>query len=166
MSSELAKSLLVASCVIVIVSTGFIMFSTSSSAVAVDLGVYVKCEACGAVKSYSGEDFTKLAEKQFNELKSTDPELVADIKYEISAIPVRDDMPANMLPKPSDEQLEQRIIALWGSKARDIPMKCEKCGKYECFKAFKCKKCGEIFVIEKPQEEFSKMCSKCDVGQK
>ena len=161
MSSELAKGLLVASCVMVIVSAGFMMFSAPTSAGAADLGVYVKCEACSEAKSYSGEDFSELAQKQFNELKSSDPDLVADIKYDISAVPVRDDLPADMTPKLSDEQLEIRIIGLWGSKIKDIPMKCEKCGKYECFKAFKCKKCGEIFVIETPRDEFGKTCSKC-----
>jgi len=94
-------------------------------------------------------------------LKSSDPDLVADIKYDISAVPLRDDMPPDMMPKLSDEQLEQRVVSLWGSKAKDIPMKCEKCGKDECFRAFKCKKCNEIFVIETPRDALVKTCSKC-----
>ena len=75
MSSELAKGLLIASCVMVIVSAGFMMFSTPSAGAA-DLGVYVKCQGCAEVKSYSSEDFTELARQQLNELKSSDADLV------------------------------------------------------------------------------------------
>ena len=80
---------------------------------------------------------------------------------EISSVPVRDDMPADMMRMPSDAEVERRIIAAWGSITKDIPAKCAKCGEYDCFKAFKCKKCNEVFVIETLQDEFMKTCSKC-----
>ena len=161
MSSELAKGLLIASCVIVIVSAGFMMFSTPTNAGAAELDIYVKCQACGEVKSYSSEDFAELARKQFDELKSSDPDLVDDIMYDISTVLVRDDLLVDMMPAQSDAQIERRVIALWGSKTKDIPVKCEKCGAYECFRAFKCKKCNEIFIIETPLDELNKTCSKC-----
>ena len=156
MSSELAKGLLVGSCVIVIVSAGFMTFSTPTSVGAADLDVYVKCQACGEVKFCRSEDFAELAQKQLNELKSSDPDLVDEIMYDLVTVIRRP-----MMPPPSDAQIERRIIALWGSKDMDIPVKCEKCGEYECFKAFKCKKCNEIFVIETPQDRSTKTCSQC-----
>jgi len=161
MSSELAKGLLVASFVIVIVSAGFMMFSASTNAGAADLGVYVKCQACGEVKSYSLKDFTELARKQFNELKSSDPDLVDEIMGEFTAVTSSHGMPPEMTSETSDDGAGEKIIIFWGSKEKDIPVKCEKCSEYECFKAFKCKKCGEIFVIETPQDGLIKICSKC-----
>jgi len=161
MSCELAKGLLVASFVLVIVSAGFMMFSTPTNAGAADLGVYVKCEACGEVKSYSLKDFTELARKQLKELKSSDPDLVDEIIGEFTAVTSSHGMPPEMTPGNSDAGAEKKILIFWGSKEKDIPVKCEKCGEYECFKAFKCKKCGEIFVIETPQDGLIKICSKC-----
>ena len=161
MSSGLAKGLLVASCVIVIVSAGFMTFSTSTDTRTSDMDVYVKCQACGEVKIYRSEDFAELAQKQLNELKSSDPDLIDEIMDEFAAVTSRDGMPPDMTPGMSDARAEKMIIISWGSKDKDIPMKCEKCGKYECFKAFKCKKCNEIFVTETPQERSAKTCSKC-----
>ena len=152
MSSELAKGLLVGSCVIVIVSAGFMTFSTPTSVGAADLDVYVKCQACGEVKFCRSEDFAELAQKQLNELKSSDPDLVDEIMDEFAAVTMR-------VPQPS--AIEKRIFIFWGDFDKDLPATCEKCGEYECFKAFKCKKCNEIFVIETPQERSAKTCSKC-----
>ena len=160
MSCELAKGLLVASFVIVIVSAGFMMFSASTNAGAADLGVYVKCQACGEVKSYSLKDFTELARKQLNELKSSDQDLVDEIIGEFTAVTSSHGLPPEMTSGTSDDGAE-KIIIFWGSKEKDIPVKCEKCGEYECFKAFKCKKCDEIYVIERPQDGLIKICSKC-----
>ncbi len=161
MSSELAKRLLVASCVIVVVSAGFMTFSTPKNAGVADLDVYVKCQACGETKIYSSEDFTELAQKQFDELKSSDPDLVDEIIGEFTAVSSGYGMRPEMASGTSDARAEKLIILSWGSMIKDIPMKCEKCGAYECFGAFKCKKCGEICVIENPQDRSTKTCSKC-----
>ena len=67
MSSELAKGLLVASCILVIVSAGFMMFSAPSNADMASLDVYMKCQACGEVESYTLDDFAVFARKQFDE---------------------------------------------------------------------------------------------------
>ena len=161
MSSELAKGLLIASCVIVVVSAGFMTFSTPKNTSAADLDVYVKCQACGEAKIYSSEDFTELAREQFNELKSSDPDLVDEIIGEFTAVSSGYGMRPEMTTGTSDTRAEKMIILSWGSMIKDIPMKCEKCGAYECFGAFKCKKCGEICVIENPQDRSTKTCSKC-----
>ena len=161
MSSELAKGLLIASFVVVIVSVGFMMFSSPANVGTADLVIYVKCQSCGEMKSYRSEDFAVLARKQFDELKNSDPDLVDDIMYNISSALARDNAPVELMPAQSNAQVERRIIVLWGSKTKDIPMYCEKCGAYECFRAFKCRKCNEIFVIESPQDELTKTCSKC-----
>jgi len=68
MSSELAKGLLVASFVLVIVSTGFMTFSTPTNTRISDKDVLVKCQACGEVKIYGSEEFTELARTQLDEL--------------------------------------------------------------------------------------------------
>jgi len=161
MSRELAKGLLVASFVIVIVSAGFMMFSNPTNAGAADLGVYVKCQACDEVKSYSLKDFTELARQQLNELKSSDPDLVDEIIGEFTAVTSSHGMPPEMTSGNSDAGAEKKILVFWGSREKDIPVKCEKCGEYECFRAFKCKKCGEICVIETPRDGLIKTCSKC-----
>ena len=161
MSSELAKGLLVASFVLLMVSVGFMTFGTPENAGAADLDVYVRCQACSEAKTYSSEDFAELARKQLNELKSSDPDLVDEIMDEFAAIPSRFGRSPELTSGTSDAGTEKKIIIFWGSKDRDIPVKCAKCGEYECFKAFKCKKCDEIFVIETPRDGFIKTCSKC-----
>ena len=123
MSSELAKRLLIASCVIVVVSAGFMMFSTPANVSTIDSDIYVKCQACGETKIYSTEDFAELARKQFNELKNSDPDLIDDIMYDVSSTLARDNAPVELMPAQSDVQVERRIIVLWGSKIENIPMK-------------------------------------------
>ena len=161
MSSELAKRFVAASCVIVIVSAGFMTFSTPTDTRISDKDVLVKCQACGEVKIYSSEEFTELARKQLNELKSSDPDLVDEIIGEFTAVTSGYGTPANRTSAQSDADIEKKVILSWGSKDKDIPVTCEKCGEYECFKAFKCKKCDDIFVIETPQDRLIKTCSKC-----
>ncbi|MBN2377687.1 MAG: hypothetical protein JXD22_14920 [Sedimentisphaerales bacterium] len=163
MSSKLAKRLLIASCVIVIVSVGFMVFSTPNAGAA-NLDVYVKCQACGEAKTYSSKDFAELARKQLNELKSSDPDLFDEIKDEFAIVSERYGLPPESVPTLSDAEIEKRLISSWGSKEKDIPIKCEKCGEYECFRALKCKKCGEIFDIKKPQDKLIKTCPKCRGG--
>ena len=161
MSSELAKRLLIASCVIVVVSAGFMTFSTPKNAGASDLDVYVKCQACGETKIYSPEDFAELARKQFDELKVSDPDLVDEIIGEFTAVSSGYGMRPEMASGTNDAGAEKLIVLSWGSMIKDIPMICEKCGEYECFRAFKCKKCGEICVVKTPLDRSTKTCSKC-----
>ena len=121
MSSKLSKILLIASCVIVIVSVAFMMFGTSNAG-AENSDVYVKCQACGEAKTYSPKDFADLAQKQLNELKSSNPDLFNEIKGEFAIVSERYGLPPELAPKLSDEEIEQRIIHSWGSLDKDIPV--------------------------------------------
>ncbi|MBN2377823.1 MAG: hypothetical protein JXD22_15605 [Sedimentisphaerales bacterium] len=160
MSSELAKGLLVASCVLVIVSAGFMMFSTPSSADMVGLDVYLKCQACGDVKSFTLDDFAIFARKQFDELKIADPDLVNDIMNDFAQAPAESEMPVDPATV-TDAEIERRIIAAWGDMTEDLPAKCEACGKYASYRALNCRKCNEIFIIETLLDKVSMTCPKC-----
>lgn len=110
MSESSIKIMLLASLVLLLVSTGFMMFSGQSRADAADWGVILKCQACGEVKSYDLVTYTDLAQKQFNELQSSDPGLADGILEDIAKVSVRDDITENTMPALTNKMLEEKLF--------------------------------------------------------